>query len=106
MTVTVADELASAAALFALTVTDVGADTLGAVSTPVLVILPADVNQTTEVLLVPLTVAANCWVAPEVTVALVGFTLTVILVVVAGFTVTVAEAFEVAEATLVAVIVA
>lgn len=67
---------------------------------------PALVDQRTEVLLVPLTVAKNCCVPPDVTVALVGFTLTVMPVVdVGGLTVTVAEAFASTEAALVAVMV-
>lgn len=107
LTLTVADDLASETALFAVTVTAVFVDTAGAVHRPVLEMLPAVVDHKTAVLLVPLTAAANCWVAPELTVALVGFTLTVILVlVVAGLTVMVADARDVGEATLVAVTVA
>lgn len=104
LTVTVAYAFASrSAALFAVTVTDVGAETDGAVRRPALEIDPALVDHTTEVLLVPLTVAANCCVLPAVTVALGGFKLTVILVDAGGLTVTVAEAFESIEAALVAV---
>jgi len=103
-TVTAAYALASSrAALFAVMVTDVGAETDGAVSRPVLEIDPALVTQTTDVLLVPVTVAANCCVEPAVSVALVGFKLTVMLVDAGGLTVTVAEAFESIEATLDAV---
>ena len=104
LTVTVAYALASrSAALLAVTVTAVGAETDGAVRRPVLEIDPALVAQTTEVLLVPLTVAANCCVVPAVSVALVGFKLTVMLVDAGGLTVTVAEAFESIAATLEAV---
>jgi hypothetical protein len=46
--------------------------TAGAVSTPVLEIEPAVVDHVTFILVEPLTVAENCWVAPEATVALVG----------------------------------
>ena len=60
VTVTVADAEASVTALFALTLKDVLVDTEGAVSRPVLEIVPAVVYQTTAVLLVPVTVAANC----------------------------------------------
>lgn len=84
-------------------VTAVEFETDGAVSRPVLEIEPALVDQTIEVLLVPLTLAANCCVPPDVTVALVGFKLTVIFVDVAGFTVIVAEALESGAAVLVAV---
>jgi hypothetical protein len=91
------------AALLAVTVTGVGAETDGAVKRPVLEIDPALADQTTEVLLVPLTVAENCCVLPAVTVALVGFKLTLTFVDVGGVTVTVAEALESREAALVAV---
>ncbi len=103
-TVTVAYAFASSrAALFAVTVTDVVAETAGAVSRPVLEIDPAVVDQTTEVLLVPLTLAVNCCVPAEMRVALVGFKLTAILVVGGGFTVTVAVALAYVDAVLVAV---
>jgi hypothetical protein len=52
------------------------------------------------VLLVPLTVAANCCVLPAVTVALVGFKLTAMLLDAGGLTVTVADALESGEAAL------
>jgi hypothetical protein len=89
----------------AVTVTAVAVDTDGAVRKPVLEIEPAVVDQTIEVLLVPLTVAKNCWLPPEVRVALAGLRLTVMLVLVdvGGFTVTVAEALESSDAALVAV---
>lgn len=104
VTVTAAEALESnRAALFAVTVTVVVVETDGAVSTPVLEMVPAVVDQITEVLLVPVTDAENCCVLPAVKVALVGFTLTPMLVLVGGFTVTVAEAFAVLDAALVAV---
>ena len=87
----------------AVTVTEVGAETAGAVNKPVDEIDPALVDQTTAVLLVPLTLAANCCVFPAVTVALVGFKVTEIFVDVGGLTVTVAEARESGEAALLAV---
>jgi hypothetical protein len=93
----------SKAALLAVIVTDVAVVTAGAVRRPVLEIEPALVDQRTDVLLVPLTVAANCCAPPEVKVALVGFKLTVILVEEGGFTVIMAEAFASAEAVLAAV---
>jgi hypothetical protein len=100
----VAEALASSlAALLAVTVTHEVVLTEGAVSTPVLEIDPAVVDQTTEVLLVPVTAAENCCVLPAVRVALRGFTLTLIFVLLGGTTVTVAEALAVAEAALVAV---
>jgi hypothetical protein len=103
-TVTVAEAFESSlAALLAVTVTYEGVETLGAVSTPVLDIKPAVVDQRTDVLVVPLTDAENCCAAPDITVALVGFTFTVIVVDTGGFTVTVAEALEEADAALVAV---
>jgi len=106
LTLTVAEDRASATALFAVTVAAVVVDTAGAVHRPLLEMLPAVADHTTAVLLVPLTAAANCWLAPEGTVALVGFTLTVILVLVAGLMVTMAEAVDVGNAALVAFIVA
>ena len=100
-----ADALASSlAALFAVTVTKEEAVTEGAVNTPVVEIDPDVVDQTTEVLLVPVTDAENCWVLPAVTIALRGFRLTLMFVLLlGGATVTVAEALAVAEAALVAV---
>ena len=80
-----------------------GEETDGAVSTPVVEIDPAVVYHSTDVLLVPLTVAENCWVAADASEALRGFTDTVIPVLTGGFTVTVAEAFTVVAAALVAV---
>ena len=67
-------------------------ETAGALSKPVLEMEPAVVDHTTDVLLVPLTIAENCCVLPDTTVALSGFTLTLTFVgVVGGFTVTVAD---------------
>ena len=68
-------------------------------------IVPAVVDHSTEVLLVPVTEAENCLVVPAVSVAVVGFKVTLMFVG-EGFTVTVAEAFAVDEAALVAVTVA
>jgi hypothetical protein len=65
---------------------------------------PAVVDHSTDVLLVPVTVAENCLVLPEATLVLAGFTLTLMLVGVdGGFTVTVAEALASMDAALVAV---
>jgi hypothetical protein len=52
--------LVVSAALVARTVTVVAAVTLGAVKLPVLEIDPALADQTTDVLLVPCTLAENC----------------------------------------------
>lgn len=105
LTVTVAEARASMrAALFAVTVTYVMVETDGAVSMPLLDMDPAVVDQSTDVLLVPLTVARNCLAPPDDTLALAGFRLTVMLVGVdGGFTVTVAEALAPVDAALVAV---
>ena len=62
----------------------------GAVSTPELEMVPAEVDQVTAVLVVPVTVAVNCWVPPAETVAPVGEIATD--TVLGGFTVTVDEA--------------
>lgn len=59
--------------------------------------------QSTDVLLVPVTIAENCCVAAEVTEVLSGFTLTVMFPLGAGLTVTVAEALEEGDAALAAV---
>ena len=93
----------SSAALFAVMVTYDILETAGAVSTPVLEIEPALVDHSTAVLLVPLTLAENCCVPPDETVALKGFTLTAIFCVLGAVTVTMAEALALVEATLVAV---
>ena len=66
--------LVVSAALVARMVTVVAAETLGAVKLPMLVIDPALADQVTPVLLVPWTLAENCCVAPDATLALVGET--------------------------------
>ena len=72
-TVTVADAFESTeAALVAVTVTYDIVETVGAVSTPVLEIEPALVDQVTPLFVEPLTVAENCCVPPDATLALVG----------------------------------
>jgi hypothetical protein len=76
--------------LVALTVTEVVEVTLGAMRSPEVEIDPAEVDQVTAVFDVPLTVAVNCWVPPDESVALAGETATD--TVPGGFTVTVAEA--------------
>lgn len=60
------------AALVAVIVIPVFVDTFGAVNNPVLVMLPALAAQLTAVLLVPWTLALNCWLVPDVMDALVG----------------------------------
>ena len=62
---------------------------------------PLATDQVTAVFVEPVTVAVNCCVAPVVTVALFGVTLT--LTAVGAFTVTLALAFLVVSAALVAV---
>jgi len=74
----------------AFTVTLILEVQVGAVRTPELEIDPEEVDQVTAVLDEPLTVAVNCCVPPEETVALAGETATD--TVLGGFTVTVAEA--------------
>jgi hypothetical protein len=72
-TVTVAlAYLVGSATLVALIVTVVFAVTVGALNNPVLLTLPAVADQVTAVLLVFVTWAENCWLAPEATVAVVG----------------------------------
>lgn len=66
--------LVVSATLVARTVTELEEVTLGAVNTPVLVIVPALADQVTEVLLLPETVAENCWVPPEARLTLLGET--------------------------------
>jgi|SRR5712692_8400461 len=68
--------LVGSAALVAATVADIDVLTLGAVKAPLLDIVPALADQITPVLLVPLTVAVNCCVPPETTVAVAGETAT------------------------------
>ena len=71
---------------------------VGAVYRPVLETVPPVVDQVTAVLVLPVTVAVNCWGAPVCSDAEVGLMLTEIRV-----TETVAEADFVVSATLVAV---
>jgi hypothetical protein len=93
--------LVLSAALVAVTVTLVLLVTVGAVNIPPLETVPPVADQATAVLLVPCTVALNCWVLPEATLALPGDT--VRLIAPGAFTVMVALAILVASATLVAV---
>jgi hypothetical protein len=62
------------ATLVARTVTVVAVLTEGAVNSPELLTVPAEVDQLTAVLLAPFTVAENCCVWPDVTLALRGET--------------------------------
>jgi hypothetical protein len=79
VTLTFADAfLVLSATLVAVTVNELAVVTVGAVSTPVLDMDPADVDQVTAVLLVPETVAINDWEAPDCTVAVCGETATLI----------------------------
>ena len=64
--------LVESATLTAVTVTFVVVLTLGAANKPEDEIVPALAFQVTPVLPVPLTRAENCWVPPEITLALVG----------------------------------
>ena len=61
--------LVVSATLVEVTVNELAADTVGAVSTPVLDIDPAEVDHVTAVLLVPETVATKDWDAPDWTLA-------------------------------------
>ncbi len=90
------------ALLVAVTVTLVLLLTFGAVNMPPLETVPAVADQVTAVLLVPWTVAENCCVFPDVKVVLDGETVMLIVDPV-GFTATVALAFFVLFALLVAV---
>ncbi len=73
VTVTVAEaDFVVSATEVATTVTIVEAVTVGALKSPVLEIVPAEADQVTEVFVLPVTVAVNCWVPPEGTVAEVG----------------------------------
>ena len=102
-TATVAlDFLVVSALLVAVTVTLVPALTFGAVNMPPAETAPAEADQVTAVLLVPWTVAENCWVFPDVRVVFVGETVTLIVEAV-GLTATVALAFFEVFALLVAV---
>jgi hypothetical protein len=99
VTVTVAlANLVESAALVAFTVTEVLEVTVGAVNRPELDTVPAVAVHVTEVLEEPVTVAVNCLVAPEATVADVGLTETLTGVT----TVTLAVADLVVSAALVA----
>jgi hypothetical protein len=72
-TVTVDDaDFVVSAWLVAVTVAVVVEVTEGAVKSPVLEMVPAEALQVTAVFVEPLTVAANCWVLPADSVALVG----------------------------------
>jgi len=102
-TATVAlDFLVVSALLVAVTVTLVPALTLGAVNMPPAETIPAEADHVTAVLLVPWTVAENCWVFPDVRVVFVCETVTLI-VEATGLTATVAIAFFEVFALLVAV---
>jgi hypothetical protein len=62
------------ATLVAVTVAEVALETVGAVNFPSWVMLPVVVAQVTDVLLVPLTNALNCWVPADDTLELFGDT--------------------------------
>jgi hypothetical protein len=103
VTTTVAAEcLVVSAVLVAVTVTLVLLFTAGAVNMPPPETAPAVEDQVTAVLLVPCTVAANCWVLPDATLALFGETAT-LTVGAEGVTVTVALEVFVVSARLLAV---
>jgi hypothetical protein len=77
-TVTVAEsDFVGSVAEVAVTLTVVLVATRGAVNSPVAVIVPALAVQLTPVPEVPITVAVNCWVAPDATVGAFGETVTV-----------------------------
>ena len=88
------------ALLVAVIVTFVDVVTVGAVKRPLLETEPADADHVTAVLLVPCTLALNCCVFPEVTLALLGDIATLMI---GGATFTTALAFLVVSAALVAV---
>ncbi len=72
-TVTLAEtDLAVLTWLVAVTVTAVLEVTAGAVKSPEVEIVPAVADQVTAVFVEPVTVAVNCWVPPELTVAVPG----------------------------------
>ena len=72
-TVKAAEELLLVSArLVAVTVTEVGEDTVGAVNKPDELTVPAVADQVTATFAVLLTSAINCWVALETTVAFDG----------------------------------
>lgn len=89
------------ATLVARTVTFVVVVTVGAMNSPALEMLPAEVDHVTPVLLVPWTVAENCLLPPELKLAPVGET-EMLTVVVTGVTLTTALALLLLLATLVA----
>jgi hypothetical protein len=95
--------LVVSAALVAVTVTLVLLVTEGAVNMPPLETLPEVADHITAVLLVPFTAALNCCVPPDVRAALPGETTTLTVVGAEGLTVTLALAFLVVSAALVAV---
>ena len=66
--------LVVSAELVAVTVAEVALETVGAVNFPSSVMLPIVVDQVTDVLIVPLTNALNCWVPADDTLELVGDT--------------------------------
>jgi len=101
VTVTLAEaDLVVSALLTAFTVTLVFAVTLGAVNSPAVEIDPAVADHVTPVFVEPLTVALNCCVLPEATVALAGETETATSP--GGVTVTTAEADVLVSASLTA----
>ncbi|HZP17350.1 MAG TPA: hypothetical protein VFB00_05260 [Terriglobales bacterium] len=105
VTVTVALAfLVVSAALVAVTVTLLLLETVGAVNRPLLEMDPAVADQVTDVLVAPCTEAANCCVPPELTVADVGETAT-LMAAAGALTFTAALAFFVVSAALVAVMV-
>jgi hypothetical protein len=95
--------LVVSAALVAVTVILAEADTVGALNNPLLETEPAVADQFTAVLVVPCTVATNCFVLPDVRVELVGEI--EMLTTGAAETATVAVACTAVFAALVAVIV-
>jgi hypothetical protein len=90
------------AELVAVTVTLVAALTVGALKRPALETVPCDADQVTAVLVVPSTLAVNCWVPADVRDELLGETV-MLTVDPEGLTTTPALAFFVVSATLVAV---
>jgi hypothetical protein len=102
--VTVTDAIAffdGSATLVAVTVTVCCAPTeAGAVYSPAVEIVPTEAVQTTAVFVEPVTAAENCCTSPAANVTVPGVTETTT----AGFSVTVAVAFLVGSAALVAVI--
>lgn len=89
------------ALLVAVTVTLVATLTVGAANRPLLETVPADADQVTAVLVVPCTLAVNCFVFPEVRDVLFGDTV-MLMVEPAGLMATAALAVFVVSAALVA----